>query len=818
MSNNKALAYALCLGKVMFLKIMLFCVAPLWCADYTSIFDENQAYQDETFDPSMIVSGCSLGVNVQGLLGDNPPQPHYDGPNYGQPCSDPNSYLHDGPIVCEASGGDVETHEEQPAESSIRVSFCQQESTNSLDACISGGEELLCENAKSYGDSLMWQAQYLSKHMQDLYNYIRVKDVCFADVKKSIYGGKSSLSTFRTDLLRLMERGEDIREIQKGHYRYFGKVFDKTLPPEGVAVSMFNLLCQNLKTLFDLSFQLYRQNYRCYSPEFFTTLEAAMAVIGVHPESRQLRTKGEVSTNIMLRKHWENIKNSTLDEMCSYLGDANNTPEKRDHRRILRCLWFLQDNGDLEKLRALYAIRMADDSSAMVEAAGACMRGNKKFPILQVLQLRKNERIFIDELACMVGLPKHDYNSYALFLGSVLVLAVEGWPIIYNKESYSVIFADPPVPIGEPQKNTNLLTMLYELVQRYQKKLSQEEINYYAYRGGYCTQEVETGMKGKFHKLIDWYTEFLAIQEYIDVSYCARPQRLDVKRRCLVWKVVEKEKVLRDIAYYQPTCPDVTQKDMAAMRHTLDLRKTEDFRVFLSHVEALRVANTPPLSKEDMIKERLMVGPLNQRVFGILCRNLGACGKQEMWTIAKNLTTRTNGGRLIYHPNTAMFVWDSQGRYSILAKEAWVAEIFLLNHHYPDITGRELSYMMMQQGLDVNEAYVSKVSRGLEILGLYGANKGPCEGARHNLNNLLLSQRNLRKNMQAIEVYSWVKSGAMERLWSAYMDVKTGEEEDVCEVASAKRMKLDISGRPENIIRRDIPALEKFLIEKGFCF
>ena len=828
-NDDNCSTWRLILRKMVLLGCVMFCGPALWCADQSggfyasaveSVYD---AYPEFIFDPLMIVNGSSSL-----LMGSEYTTPSLS-PDYYDGTPDAFHLSHGAPEgsqrVEDVPGEGTRDAVEHLASFAHNDDAEYCEVVEQLSSIAEGGGDdhgSAFSDEEDRGDTQVLPEK-TSKHLTDLYDYLCTeKEVRFSDVRKSIYGN-SCVNVFQADLLRLMQRGEDIREVQEGLYRHFGKVSaEEPKPKDSVAVAMFKILCGPPKILFYVKFQLYIGGYRGYSQEFFTILEGALAIGDVHPGVRQLRTKGEVSVNIALKTHWNTIRCLTKPEMRRYLIKAGKEDviDKRTHRQMLRCLWDLQEAGDFEKLCDLYAETEPRDQSTLADHddGDAFMKGNRKFPVLSALRNRKNQPLFIDDLLDLVGWSK-SINHLVALEQTVLVLAVEGWPIIYNKDAYSVTFTDPPQPVAQPSKDTNFLTMLYDLIQKYAKKLSQEEVVYYAYRGGYWSPEGGEEMKKDFYERINAYTEFLAIQKYIDVSYCARTNRSVVSRRRFIWEVVMAEGGVYDDPAHYKGCGDVTQEDLAAIKRIVTLRTEEEFRVFYRHQQTLRRTSITPLAKVDIIKGHAIVRPLSKIVFVRLCRNIGAKSEQEAWNIAGILTKRTHGGRLLYNPKNMIFFWDSTGRCPELTAAEYVAEIFLLKHRYPKMTHQTFSYMLIQTGVpEMNGHSVFRVLRGLEMLGLYCTKKGPCVKERKTLNDLLLKKKGVRGNVQSRAVASWVCDGAMENLWKAYLIVQKEQDfrdEDEC-APNAKRQKFDEPDRPENIISRYIPALKDFLIKKGF--
>lgn len=113
--------------------------------------------------------------------------------------------------------------------------------------------------------------------------------------------------------------------------------------------------------------------------------------------------------------------------------------------------------------------------------------------------------------------------------------------------------------IRTPTQNKDLLKYVYDAVHRYGVGLSEEHIFSYAVSQGFvvpwgCDLLLDT---------ILLYKEILAIAGHISLW-----ESESLKRRRLLWPIINKEEVMHDLAYYQRqhNLKELTSEDVSAVR------------------------------------------------------------------------------------------------------------------------------------------------------------------------------------------------------------------------------------------------------------
>lgn len=657
----------------------------------------------------------------------------------------------------------------------------------------------------------------------------------FENCQKGYYKDKSR-SAFQLDILQAMFKGADIVE-NDGKFRYFGELQEQQAPSESVSVVMFKLLQEKWLSMFDLRFQIYRKGYRQYTPEFLMNLEAAFVVGNVHPRKILLNN---TDIKFIMRKQWEKIqeerkeggKNFNASDHIQMVEKQSQNTLLRADRQAIRRLWELDKTGDLACLRQLMCegqnIYELEDYESDVKLSSG-------YVIKQFLRARMNETIPIENIRRNVDLPQRLKSRPGVLLSKILMLALQGVPIVYDKDTYSVtLLDDERAPVVLSKENTNLFTMVYDLIKQYGKKLTNLEIVYFSGRLGHWTQGYDRQNLDELYKRISWYKEILAIQGRIEVCHCdcKKEQERFITLKNAMWEMTLNDNKALDLAHYRGLLQNVVQEDVDVINAVKAFEETPVFAVFMRHIQLADVEKNPQLERENFIKKSLQGRALPYKDLWDLCKRLGMYNAQDLWDAAKNLTQNTGDGRLLYLPKVGVFVWENADRYSVCEDSDRVAVIYSLQNDYPDMTDQELSHMLVQRGLpcaDLCEA--KKVLEGLEVIGLRHTKKDLCVEQRYLLEKMISSgllkgiknaTEQTQENAIVQEVYSWLADGSMAKLWKAYLDAKEDELElaGLCNTEggpSAKHPKLDDQMMsPEEIIRRDIPSLVEFMFEQGF--
>lgn len=629
----------------------------------------------------------------------------------------------------------------------------------------------------------------------------------FADVRAD-YGGR--LHIFQADILQAMHKGFDISE-DDGRYRCLGRLRENPKPTECVSVAMFNLIRQNTLSLFDLRFQLYKRGYRSYSPEYLVDLEKALAVGAVHPDDRRVEAKSDVRAHEWLQSVWQRIRDFSKSDAQAYLNDVDDNGRKKvpkKYRKILWRLWKMQSDGDLEALQALKVQRSSEDSQeqSLRPKGSMTMNHQSKRHVLAFLQARKNQTLSVESILDAASVQSRS-GKVSELIETVILLALDGWPILYDKESASVTFLDRDFSVDQPLSGRNLLTVVYDLVQQYGRKINHAEIAYYVRRGGYWPKDIPDRDVRAFYKHLRWCKNMLAICGYTTPGCCSSADRVDVARKRALFDAMQKEKRERGLSYYESVVKGVTQEDMNVVENAIKLLETPDFVVLSEYVWDLNVRSGARM-QADRVQAFLSSGPLPLSSLAVLCRAFGMEHEEGIWGVLRPLTQRERGGRLLYDPKTTTCVWDNADSYHAIEESMYVAEIYSLQKDYPHMSQQELSHMLTQRGVR-NAAMINiqNVLFGLELLGFRPISEGVSVLSRDTLMAILTSgdahapgeddcsvQRQSWEVAQ--EVCSWISNGAMERLCAAISaedaeslpqeDVRGSEEEEPC----CKRQKL----------------------------
>lgn len=424
----------------------------------------------------------------------------------------------------------------------------------------------------------------------------------FEDLSKDLYTSKE---VFQQSILRLMYYDMDIRERNAGYY-CTGQLDTVITPTVHVAVAMIKLLNQGPLLPFDVKFQLYRQGYRSYAPEHLGDIEKAIIVAGLHPHNPKVYWHGSVDFCEKIKEIWEKVKDLSEHDLRQYLWRP---PEEyltilkdRHYEGVVRCLWELREDGIMDAHESAQPSTrvIVDDHQETSALNKPATRTNRKALILNVFRQNKGREICITDLPQMADLPSYEIQGPSTIIASIMPVVLEEPWIIYNKEDKTIKLMYHDVPKCQPRKNTNLLTMVYDLIQKYRTSLMKEEIAYFADREGYWTSGFRKGNQKLFYKSVNWYKAALSIMGYIGVVYCPRGWG-NPKRRTEMWPFMQKEDSLQDLAYYRQHFSYITQDDLEVMRKLKELLKSAEFAVFINHWEKLNKANQPDLYTEETI-------------------------------------------------------------------------------------------------------------------------------------------------------------------------------------------------------------------------
>lgn len=652
----------------------------------------------------------------------------------------------------------------------------------------------------------------------------------FNDLKNNEYAGKNR-SVFHTDILTEMHYYADIRKAEDGRYRYLGQLQSCDLPDKHVAIAMFENLRARNTSLFEISFELYTQGYRKYSPDFLRWLEIALIVIDVHPYGRQASTK-DPHFVAKIKSCWDKVQGMCDKDFDAYLQ----APSEASHveiagvkcaRRILYRLRDLKSQGDLEQLERMkkdMRSKAVQDDKKTAQSGGRTLKVSRQQQVLDILQKNTNKEVLLENIWKEMHISSKKGADVALV--ALLALALGKQPIIYDKDAGTVKLLSQERPIMPPEEGTNLLTMVYDVIIRYAHNITREEVAYYAYRGGYWL-EFKRGGAGRFYTLLNQYKEFLAIQGYIHYKVCPKNRHPVIWYQSQMWR---NRFLGRDVAPYEhdflhdfAESTDVsnaygltesvdmvstyqmgTVADMSAI-YGVDAadeipevcddeekiaKLTQDTERFLESEEYAVFCHYIARKKHACVLEKcLKEGPIPLPSYWSVCEGCDIKTWQDLWDAAGVLTRKKEGGRLMYNLQLSEFFWDYTGSVPNPEKNEMVAAVFALKYDKPAMPDHVIAHMLKQQGFrNVSSGSVLEILQGLDVFGLCSVQGNMEDHARSTVNHarrfvdlLLKPDANpacvlgssgcmTQSYVLAQRVVEWVHNGAATRLWEVYQE------------------------------------------------
>ena len=702
-----------------------------------------------------------------------------------------------------------------------------------LEACSKHSDRDLSDDSAEEEPS-----QKMGPRVQALLQCLKERKVCFKDVKRTLYL-KGGISAFQEDILLLLRNNIDVRQEGTG-FTCGGELMVDRCPSEHVSEAMFKLLCASSITAFDMRFALYRKGYIDCSRDFLLRLEIALVIGDVHPHGQEINVKrGGVGMNKKLKDVWRKVNNYSRPALTTLLNGVY----ARSHefylnpfyKGVLWVLWKLKESKQLDNL-----VRLKDACKKQGETFLAPTHSHRKAQIFMILQDRKNQAHMISDLMGLIQ-PDGAKCGIQAVLQSSLLLALDGLPIVYNRDLQELTLLDTATEAKNPKEGTNFLTMLYDLARQYKTALFPEEIAYYAKEGGYWEQDSSGRVldRRELFQYIDEQQEALVIQGYIEVDRCLKKIKNNIDRKKMLWPRFIEDDQDHGLPYYRKFCRAATNKDLEGLRALRTRIKQPDFTVFKNYVSS-RTDKYPVMTGEQFVKFCLCKRGYTFSDLLRLChvRDMKAL---DLWEVAGTLTCQEEGGRLLYCPAEDKFTWDDEGQVPHPLGCAYVARTFALKRMYAGISNNAVVHMLRQEGFDyMTLNKVNKVLRGLETLGLCArSNSITPEGLamqRRLLNAMLdeTAKPNPQKNKYGVVtwqwqiaeiVYSWQDNKTMELLLQTYAegDGADGAPEDVsAQVSSqvsappAKRQKLEEGLKSfEHIVYDEIPRLYTLLCRKG---
>lgn len=668
---------------------------------------------------------------------------------------------------------------------------------------------------------------------------LREKYVCFEDVQ-SIYGkpnGYASKGEFHTDILRLMFQGANIDE-RLGTYHYLGKIYNTFPPAEHVAVAMFKLLCLPQKSWFDVRFQLYTQGHRGYSLEALNYIERALSVGGVHPYDRPLISCECVDLSPVAKAVWEKVQDFSDENLSAFFSESSDRYvdmlRNKRYDRVIRHLWEWKKQKILPELQKMkermLPLSVVSEYLKGAETGPSVIRSRfsnyeRKACILEILQKNTNKGVALKHILQAVNAQKNSgcVLKHCDLLRVVLDLVLSQWPIVYDKEGQTVKIISERVAPDKPKENTNLMTMIYDQMQKYGNDVSIAELAYFAYIKGYWSQDFNKKGQRDFFDFIRRCRRHLAIYRHVDAKSCAKDQLGDIFVQRQIWCIVATEGVVKTLDYYKKSYSEVTQKDVDAVVAAHEFQKRPEYTVFSHHLAACAKAKNYAIY-EEYVETYLRRQPLTESCFWVVCQNLGLQSQKEMWDFVGILARREKGGRLLYNPQTTAFSW-SDSRVPHPEKNALLAHVFFLKNNTPDMSSDALCHMLRQDGFcDVSLDDVSEILQGLAVLGFYEPYAKTLTKERYIVRLLLTPGSHVAPEIGADgcmswpwkvaqRVVSWVHNGSVDKLLRMKKSATVQNTEG--DVPSAKRMKLHTCcDSSKDVIRLEMPVLYNILQKK----
>ena len=630
-----------------------------------------------------------------------------------------------------------------------------------------------------------------------------------------MYDNKQQL--FHADILMFMQSGLDIRKHGKG-FNYFGTIDLSTCRPQKhVAEALFDILKTDFISQFDVAFALSSQGYRGENFRDFAVMESALIVAGVHPKRTQVIGKNGVNLTERLTALWD--KTQSLPKEC--LNDHMQT-ELPYHRRMMHQLHKLKKTNVLDTLK-----KMKLD---FIQSGGHCEQKQEtlKTAVCKALSEKLNTPICIKKLSNEVTPVFRGKNGplpLCEFRNRVLKLAFSGIPIVYDIEKKTVMLVDPAPKMTPPPAGTNFLTMVYDLCQL-KNTLNIHEIAHYAHRMGYWQVykgEDKKNIKSLMQKVKE-SKKLLAMLGLAHVDKCTHRGQKEMRRLRYLWETLPKNKgVFYNPSYYKEQCLcAVEQEELDALAQIQEFVTSHDYAVLVAYLKAkdAEIHQWPP--EEKCIKD-LLSGDvyLSEEALWEQYKRSGFGNKQNFWKVLKRLTTKKGLGRVIFDTKAGLFFWDPKSRFHERDTMDLQTTFFSLRDQCQGLSGEAMAFMMHQRGFkSVDKQNAHRLKENLQVLGLWDAEKKiKAIAQKRTLFNTILKQvRKEEPRVYTTGMYglrwmvAWLGSGAMERLWKAYLEERAQREEDP---PQAKRQRLTQEPRnPERIISEEIPELKKFLTRK----
>ena len=636
------------------------------------------------------------------------------------------------------------------------------------------------------------------KRRQELLHALQNSVVSQKEMLKDLYTVQQR-QLFYCDIIILMSLGYDIRKKDED-----GLVCLKDMialqtcqPQKHVAIAMFDALKTGWVNKFDVAFALSSQGYRDKTYHFFSTLEAAFIVAGVHPSRAKLQSNDGGDLTSKLTALWDKVlKEPNISTQVSL----------QYHRDIISQLHTLQKTNMLATLRVMHKEFMQGNTRCIQK------KGSLRAHVCELLSAQQNTPIDVKKLsqAVEVSLKKKVSQPHE-FRDRILDLAFEGVPIVYDSEKGTVMIAHPAPKLTPPPANTNLLTMIYEFVCNRTRALSANELTYFAHTMGYWRVDNKVESLNKKHLLHEIVTakRFLSILGWASSHSCAYKERAELMRLRTLW------------THSQET-GTIPQEFSAIYAQIQTFIYSPEYAVLLKHIQSQK-QDTSWTQEETLIKAMLIDEDLTERALQEKCKEIGIAKKKEFWAALKHLPEKKGPGRIIFKLDEECFSWDATSCFEEQDPVSIQADIFRIRQRCRLFSPELIAFIMRQRGfIGVKGPIITHHIIGLRVLGLWNEDKcvRDLSAQRHLLNTILKendaqpqeAKSKVWRRCSIERMHPWITSGAMKLLWEAFLE----EQDRLQERPPQKKRRrfAEEAASPQEIISKEIPQLKKFLADQ----
>lgn len=460
--------------------------------------------------------------------------------------------------------------------------------------------------------------------------------------------------------------------------------------------------------------------------------------------------------------------------------------------------------------------------------------------LLRAWAKKRDEWIAVQELfPTLLGAPYEVSKGPLFYIKIAIDLALNGVPIVYDKEEQKLMLVKGKKDILTPQPGESILTLIYDLYERHEEDLSIEECAYYAHEYGYWQREfsVHGGVKSQFYSYLECCIWRLVVLDFI--PQYALPQSLQQKAQTQanLWQRVVLEKKVDEAEHYGPC---VTQEDVKSVKELFEFSKTGAYEVLKKYVLSYKTQGTIDDLKR-CIRDNVFAGYCSKKDLVTVCRKEGL-NINYFWFAVQRLVCEEGPGRVLYdHECGHVFRWDKGSR-PVAQQKNYLTRIFQLFKKPHEMSISLVTTILRQEGfITATETDVYIAHHGFVLLGLTAHHKTAYQKRGHQKRdrdlstdrrfvNFILLNKTIFPAPSSLNVAhfktwdkrlcyriaSFVKNG---QVFYLLRDCGALKEDDFTPGAPPrKRQKPNISG-PVSIIKEEMPALydilcEQFLQEK----